>query len=397
MRTTTKKPPAPCIRSAMVRAIDEGERRISAVASTEALDAHNTILRCNWDLQRFTANPVLLWMHNDQVLPVGRCENVRVEGKELLFDAVFDDVAPLDNQVWEKYRRGTMRGFSVRFNPLEWRNVEQNGRDVVEYTRSELLEISCAPVPSNAEALRRSVGGGKRSMKRSDLMKSLRDMAEGDGSDEEKKAAGEMYKAMGGDEACKAAEESEAKAAEGEDKPKDDDAPPPSTKKPEEQKAAPARRAPVVEVVKPSGGAVDLAVRVAELEAVEQRRAVGALVEAHKDRFTPATRSWALAESLEVVERYLKRAPKVDARAPQLAPQTRGAGQGEGGQGSALMPVGDDAKLDKILGISRAPGKLGWAGYDPDAGVMRFNAAGPAELRAIRAANNGRVALTKES
>jgi HK97 family phage prohead protease len=151
-------PKAGITRSAQVRTIDEEGRSLEAVASTEAVDAYGTILRANWDLARFSANPVLLYAHNANGLPVGACADVRLEGKDLVFRAVFDDANDFDEQVWQKYKRRVLRGFSVRFNPIEQRVIEQNGKQIIEYTRSELMEISCTPLPGNAEALARSAG-----------------------------------------------------------------------------------------------------------------------------------------------------------------------------------------------------------------------------------------------
>ena len=150
-------------RSAFVRSIDSAARTLEAVASTEAVDSYGTILRCSpesVDLARFNANPVLLAFHDDNAFPVGQCLNVRVEGGQLLFTASFDDITDNDRAVWAKYEARTMRGFSVRFIATEQQTSKIDGRDVVEYTRWELLEISCVPIPANPEALRRSAGMG---------------------------------------------------------------------------------------------------------------------------------------------------------------------------------------------------------------------------------------------
>ncbi|WP_437606263.1 HK97 family phage prohead protease [Sorangium sp. So ce834] len=387
MKKRTRPAAAPLVRSAQVRSIDEERRRISAVASTEAVDSYSTILRANWELARFNANPVLLFAHNDCMLPVGTCENVRVEGKALLFDAVFDDATEFDQQVWEKYRRGVLRGFSVRFNPLERRVIEDGGRQVIEYTRSELMEISCVPVPANPEALRRSAGEKGDAMKKGALMKALRAIMDGDGSDDEKKAAAELYEKMGGDDAMKAAEgeddEGRAEGDEGDKKSEED-----GEKKGDEdgdrsaRAPAPPRPAARPPQVRSSGGEViDLAVRVAQLEASEQRRAVASLVEKHKDRFTETTRAWALGESLEVVQRYIKRAPKVDLKAPAAAPAVRGAEQGTG-DAAAAIPGEDEKRLDRMFGIQEETDQIGYGQFDPIRGVRVFQAPSPGKVRA---------------
>lgn len=259
----------PLFRSAQVRSVNEAERRISAVASTEALDAYGTILRANWDLARFSANPVLLWGNDDKALPVGLCENVRVEGKALLFDAVFDDATEFDQQVWEKYRRGVLRGFAVRVNPLERRTVEHEGRQVIEYSRAELMAISCTPVPFNPQALRRSAGDVQRHS--GDTMKN-----------------------------------------------------------------------------KTNNGA--------------GRSTVRLLVDGYPHVFPGELRSWALGESLSVVQSFIN----------------------AGGHQSDSIPREDADKLDRILGIMPArSGKVGYGEVDPIRGVRVFNAPTPGEIRAM--------------
>ena len=43
------------------------------------------------DLSVFENNPVMLLNHDDWELPIGRWENIRIEGTLILADAVFDE------------------------------------------------------------------------------------------------------------------------------------------------------------------------------------------------------------------------------------------------------------------------------------------------------------------
>lgn len=134
--------------------IDEKARRVPFVMSTESQDSYGTILRAKWDLSRFIRNPVLLWMHNRRadLPPVGRMGEVRVDNRQLLGNAYFDDT-PFDDLIWEKYRKGFMRGGSVGFDPLEAHIEVVNGEEVIVFGENALTEFSCAVVPSNADAL----------------------------------------------------------------------------------------------------------------------------------------------------------------------------------------------------------------------------------------------------
>jgi HK97 family phage prohead protease len=361
-----KKPPT--TRSAHVRAINESERRISAVASTEDVDSWKTILRAKgWDLSRIESNPVLLFAHDANTrTPVGKCENVRVEGTDLLFDAVFDDTTPFDEEVWQKYRKRVMRAFSVRFEPLEWSVEKINGQDVLVYTRQVLMEISCVPIPSNAGALARNERGGNE-VKRSDMMKALREIADGDASDDEKKAAAEMYKSMGG-------EDGEKKAVEDDKEPKEKNDGENEDKEPESKKPEPERS------VKRSVATEDAMVRLAKLEKADQLREVRSFVDAHPDRFTPALREWALEQPIAAVRSFVKRAPKIDLRAPETTtPATRGA---DSGAAPDISPE-DSAKLDRILGIGEKKTAIGFA-PNPHGGGQTFRTYSVDELRKMR-------------
>lgn len=394
----------PLCRSAHVRTLVEAERRISAVASTERLDSFNTIIRANWDLERFLSNPVLLFVHNDCVLPVGRCENVRVEGRELLFDAVFDDVTDLDKQVWEKYRRGTMRGFSVRFNPLEQRTIKEGDRDVVEYQRSELLEISCTPLPSNPEALRRSAGreDNKRTMKRSELMKALKAVAEGDGSDDEKKSALAMYEAMGGDEGLQKALDAEGAEggedrAQGEEDGKEEQ-PPPS-----DRSAGRAEGKPATPYEDPARGAgkrsagrtpspleqafASLASRLDKIEKRTAGQEIDDVLKGRPDLAPSVVTEMRKLGDPALVRRLVAAMPKAEMRgAGKTATATRGAGEtGE----NKKEPSEVERKIDRVLGIMSKSTGIGFGAPDPEAGVRRLSTMTPSQARANAA---GKVA-----
>lgn len=364
-----KKPPT--TRSAHVRTIKEEERRISACASTEDVDTYGTVLKASgWDFSRFAGNPVLLYCHDVYSrTPVGHCENYRIEKTDLLFDAVFDDTTPFDNEVWEKYRKGVMRAFSVRFEAAEYHIEKINGREVLVYTKQALMEISCVSIPANAGALVRSERGGNE-VKRSEMMKGLREMAEGDGSDEEKKAAADMYKSLGG-------EDGEKKAIEDDKEPKEkkDEDEEPESKKPESERSV-KRGAKVTE---------DAMVRLAKLEKADQLREVRSFVDTHPDRFSPTLREWALEQPIDVVRSFVKRAPKIDLRAPETTtPATRGADSGT----APAITDEEATKLDRILNIGEKKTEIGFV-PNPNGGGKTFRTYSVDELRKQRQSRTG--------
>lgn len=136
-------------------------RTVSMIFSTEANDTFNTTFRAaGWRLDRFRKNPVLLYGHDDRGLPIGRCKNVRVEGRKLVGDVEFADAEtyPFADTVYRMVKGGFLNAGSIRFEPIKWQMRDDGGIDFLE---QELLEFSIVAVPANAECLvtARSVGG----------------------------------------------------------------------------------------------------------------------------------------------------------------------------------------------------------------------------------------------
>lgn len=65
------------------------------------------------NLEEFKKNPVMLLNHNDWNLPIGRWENIRVEGSQILADAVFDEKDPRALEVMQKVEGNFLRMASI--------------------------------------------------------------------------------------------------------------------------------------------------------------------------------------------------------------------------------------------------------------------------------------------
>lgn len=140
---------------AYIKQIDEEERRIKGVASTETVDRAGDIVNVDgWVLQNFLKNPVLPFAHDYFRIPVGRVEKIAVEetdnGKALVFEAKMgsEKANPFAEQVWHSIQEGLLNAFSVGFQPLEF-----DPQDAHRITKQDLLEISVVPVPANPEAV----------------------------------------------------------------------------------------------------------------------------------------------------------------------------------------------------------------------------------------------------
>lgn len=101
------------------------------------------------DLERFLANPVIMYGHEywgRESLPIGRADNVRVEGDALRADIVFDTEDDFARSVDRKIRGRFLNAVSIGFGA---HNIDQQG--VPE--RWELYEISVVPLPMDPGAV----------------------------------------------------------------------------------------------------------------------------------------------------------------------------------------------------------------------------------------------------
>lgn len=129
--------------------------RFRVLASTAAIDRQGDIVRQDgWELENFKKNPVILWAHDYDELPIGKATelNVSVEGLEIEFEFAPAEGNPKAAQVQKLMEEGYLNAVSVGFIPKE-----RNGNVII---RSELLELSVVPVPANQEALRLAMAKG---------------------------------------------------------------------------------------------------------------------------------------------------------------------------------------------------------------------------------------------
>jgi HK97 family phage prohead protease len=142
-------------RSLGVRSINKEERSIEVVASTDSVDSYGEIVAQNWKLDRYLANPVVLFAHQSRALPVGRAEDVMVRDGALQAKFIFAtaEANPLAEQVWQSIAQKTLRGVSVGFMPATVRMEKRDDKEVWVLDDNELFEISMTPVPANPNGL----------------------------------------------------------------------------------------------------------------------------------------------------------------------------------------------------------------------------------------------------
>ena len=141
------------------------------VISTEAVNCYGTrVLTSGIDLSQYERNPVLLWMHRRSfepgAMPIGRIENLRIEGDKLIGTPVFDGADDFAKQIESKWENGFLRMASAALEPLETSPdpalvLEGQTRETV--TRCKLIEVSIVDIGGNDEALQ--LWGGDKLLK----------------------------------------------------------------------------------------------------------------------------------------------------------------------------------------------------------------------------------------
>jgi HK97 family phage prohead protease len=140
-----------------IEQLDEGAKSFIAVASTEDEDRDKDIIRQDgWDLKNFKKNPMVPWSHDYWGIPIAKSLKTWVDKttKKLLFKPQFDEDDDTSMKIFNKYRKGFLKSFSVGFRGLkfEYRNEDDPWFGGMEFLQQELLEISAVTVPANPNA-----------------------------------------------------------------------------------------------------------------------------------------------------------------------------------------------------------------------------------------------------
>ncbi len=155
---------------------------LRVVLATEGVKADGIDLRmAGANLARFNANPIVGYGHSYGTradLPVGRVDNISVEGDRLVGDVTFDPGDEFAMTLDRKYRSGIMSAFSVGFAVSEWESPGQGSRTGGVATSWDLHELSSVPVPMDSGAVvigGRSLSGTDLTVELIEVLRELRD------------------------------------------------------------------------------------------------------------------------------------------------------------------------------------------------------------------------------
>lgn len=140
---------------------EDGEHAAISYITTNSIDRDGEIVEPSGaDLEAYRKNPVVLFGHNYQELPIGKNIWIKQDEKGLIAKTVYasHDFA---QTVYNYRKEGFPLAQSIGFIPIEW---EDSPGDVKgcrrRYRKWALLEYSDVPVPANPEAVAVAISKG---------------------------------------------------------------------------------------------------------------------------------------------------------------------------------------------------------------------------------------------
>lgn len=138
--------------------------------SNSSLNCYGTrVLTVGVDLEQYTRNPIILWMHNrawrgttDEVLPIGYMTNIRVEGDDILGDVELKATTDFEKNIAEKWENGTLRMVSPNFDVIavdESPELALPGQTRATVTKAKLTEVSIVDIGGNDDNLQLNYNG----------------------------------------------------------------------------------------------------------------------------------------------------------------------------------------------------------------------------------------------
>jgi hypothetical protein len=115
-------------------------------------------------LEYYHNNPTLLWNHDGHKLPIGRIEDIRLEGGKLTGVPVFDEDDDFALKCKKKYENKFLNACSIYHNPISVSDDPQlmvQGQTRATVTEWELLEVSLVNTPGDAGSTRLNLAPGK--------------------------------------------------------------------------------------------------------------------------------------------------------------------------------------------------------------------------------------------
>lgn len=139
-----------------IKGVNDTEYTIDAVFSNADVDrSGESIDQKGWILDEYLSNPVILFAHDHYQPAVAKTISIGINSRNELEGTIkfAVDEYPFAKILFNLYKNGYMRAFSVGFMNVEYETSETDGESVVVLKKNKLYEISVVNVGANAMAL----------------------------------------------------------------------------------------------------------------------------------------------------------------------------------------------------------------------------------------------------
>ncbi len=147
--------------SLCVTELGPDERTVTAIISTNRIDRMKEVLLPRGaDIAEYLRNPVVPWGHDSRQPPIGRALWLKKQKNGLMAKVEFATTERAE-EVWQLFKQGFLKAFSVGFRPLKGHPPTEKeikkkpawaGAEWI-YDEWELLEFSPVTIPANPDAL----------------------------------------------------------------------------------------------------------------------------------------------------------------------------------------------------------------------------------------------------
>lgn len=122
----------------------------------DSLNSYGTrILTAGMDIEQYSKNPVLLYMHERGTV-IGTMKDIEKRDGEIVGTPVFDECTELSKRCKEQWSKGSLKMVSVGIDILEWSDSPEHlmeGQTRPTVTKSKLFEVSIVDIGANDNAI----------------------------------------------------------------------------------------------------------------------------------------------------------------------------------------------------------------------------------------------------
>jgi len=136
--------------------VEVSENTATFIITTPNIDRScDIVVTSGLNTDNYMKNPVVLWMHDDTQLPIGKCVSLYKSSDGIIATVQFADfdtpaVGEKAAGIFSLIKQGILNAVSIGFQPLENIFNEFGGQTI---TSAELVEFSIVNVPCNSDCL----------------------------------------------------------------------------------------------------------------------------------------------------------------------------------------------------------------------------------------------------